>query len=278
MRPGSVAGLKALSSRCMYSVAAVVLVQPVGEARDRHVRDREQAVEHDPVPLAEVERACRARGPAGAEAGRPRPGSRPGSAPGRARRRSRRRSAERARRPTCRRRRARAGGRSRPPCSAAATHTTSHCWAARNSGRSCWPGSCWTVRLCRTIVRRPSARACRTISRKRGCSSGAPPVTSSVSHSGALASAARQASTTASGITSVRSGPASTWQWRQAWLHFLPTLIWSVVTRSARSSPPWRARYPSKRARGGVSSTRSGTAVTSTPSCPRCGPRGRARA
>ena len=61
-------------------------------------------------------------------------------------------------------------------------------------------GSLVIVRLQRSITWRPSARGRATISRKRGCNSGAPPVISSVGI--ACAPEARQASTTASGITS----------------------------------------------------------------------------
>src|SRR5262249_30349124 len=93
------------------------------------------------------------------------------------------------------------------------------------------------------------------MSRNRGWSSGAPPVTSSVAIA-ERSSSARHASTTASGITSRRSGPASTWQWRQVWLQRLPTLIWSVATRAARSgSWPARATAASKLVASGSSAS-----------------------
>ena len=64
---------------------------------------------------------------------------------------------------------------------------------------------------------------------------------------GVRASTARTASTTASGITSVRVGEASTWQWWQAWLQRLPTFTCRVVGAAARSSPPRPGRRRRKR-------------------------------
>ena len=41
---------------------------------------------------------------------------------------------------------------------------------------------------------------------------------------------------TLAGIISVRHGAASTWQWRQVWLHLRPTLIWSVRSAAQRET------------------------------------------
>ena len=41
-------------------------------------------------------------------------------------------------------------------------------------------------------------------------------------------------------MLSVRSGPASTWQWRQVWLQTFPTLIWRISSRE-RLSGHWSA-------------------------------------
>ena len=43
-------------------------------------------------------------------------------------------------------------------------------------------------------------------------------------------------------MISVRFGPASTWQWWQAWLQRLPTFTWSVRGAARRSGPSPRAR------------------------------------
>ena len=68
--------------------------------------------------------------------------------------------------------------------------------------------------VCAQAMPKDRALAVVTIRRNSGCSSGAPPVTSSVAMP-ASRRTSRQASTMSGAIVSVRSGPASTWQWRQ---------------------------------------------------------------
>ena len=90
------------------------------------------------------------------------------------------------------------------------------------------PGSNSTVRLQRSMTCLPASAAACTTSRKRGCSSGAPPVRSTV-----CAPVRRIAwstwSTVASSImASVRSGPASTWQCLQVMLQSFPRLTWKI--------------------------------------------------
>jgi hypothetical protein len=46
---------------------------------------------------------------------------------------------------------------------------------------------------------------------------------------------ARHSSAVSGVITSVRVGPASTWQCAQVWLQSFPTLIWKVSIPLARS-------------------------------------------
>src|SRR5882724_10221289 len=52
---------------------------------------------------------------------------------------------------------------------------------------------------------------------------------------------------TSSLTISVRQGPASTWQWRHAWLHLRPTLTCSVCNRPRPSTNPCAAIFSSKR-------------------------------
>ncbi len=90
------------------------------------------------------------------------------------------------------------------------------------------------VRLQRSMTCFPAAHARVTSSRQRGCSSGAPPVISTVGMA-VPSTISSTRSITASGIDSVRSGPASTWQWRQVWLHFRPTFTCRISIAVGRS-------------------------------------------
>ena len=65
---------------------------------------------------------------------------------------------------------------------------------------------------------------------------------------------ARQCSIVSRVMISVRSGPASTWQWRQVWLQSLPTLIWKISMPVGRSgqSPARRQRLVETPGRAGA--------------------------
>ncbi len=79
----------------------------------------------------------------------------------------------------------------------------------------------------------PRATHCSTKYRKCGFNSGAPPVISTVWAS-VWSNACKQASMVSRSITSRRSGPASTWQWRHVILQSLPTLIWKISNLPGR--------------------------------------------
>src|SRR5262249_30021228 len=122
--------------------------------------------------------------------------------------------------------------------------------AVRKSARSSWPGSSSTVRLHRSMTRRSSRRALRTISRKQGAISGAPPVMSSSPICGLRARTSSTRAAVGSLIPSVRLGPASTWQWWHAWLQRLPTLTCRVVIDVRRSGPTPCARRVTPKSTG----------------------------
>jgi len=101
----------------------------------------------------------------------------------------------------------------------------------RNSGRPFELGSVRAVRLVRMVTGYPwSVRRVMNV-RRWGCSSGAPPVRSTVAI-GVVGRKWRIASMTAGGMVSVRSGEAWWWQWAQCWLQRRPRLIWRVSRRS----------------------------------------------
>ena len=123
--------------------------------------------------------------------------------------------------------------------------------------RRCPPGpeASSTVRLQRSMTRRPRRRAPDTRRRKWGFSSGAPPVRSRSSTAGCAASSSSTRSAPASPRASVRFGPASTWQWWQARSQRRPTFTWSVVTAPRRRPRPASARWAAK---SGVAGTLRG--------------------
>ena len=103
------------------------------------------------------------------------------------------------------------------------------------------------VRLQRSTTCDPAPRAVSTKKRKNSLNSGAPPVTSSFSGRYSRIQSPTRRATTCPTI-SMRQGPASTWQCRQAWLHLRPTLIWSVCNRTRRNA----SRCVENGERGGV--------------------------
>src|SRR5207245_841124 len=107
---------------------------------------------------------------------------------------------------------------------------TSTCGEARNSARFAWHGSSRIVRLQRSMTCTPSSRACTTSSRKWAFSSGAPPVMSRIRIEDIPINATTSA-TVSRDISSVRCGPALTWQCTQVWLHLYPTLTCRVSRR-----------------------------------------------
>src|SRR5437773_1943813 len=123
---------------------------------------------------------------------------------------------------------------------------TSTCREARNSARSAWPGSSRIVRLQRSMTCTPSSRARTTSSRKWAFSSGAPPVMSRIRIEDMPMSATTSARVSRD-ISSVRCGPALTWQCTQVWLHRYPTLTCRVSRRRR-----WMAGKPKCRIKGSV--------------------------
>src|SRR5262245_6501782 len=84
------------------------------------------------------------------------------------------------------------------------------------------------------------------------------------------ASARMQASAVARLMSSTRSGPASTWQWAQVWLHTRPTLIWSTSIPVAPSGKsPARSRWRSKSAPSGSSTGTWSSVARCTPASAR---------
>ena len=80
-----------------------------------------------------------------------------------------------------------------------------------------------------------SSRHLRTILLNSGCSSGAPPVMSSVVTDGEFARISRHLSATSLDMASCRRGLDSTWQWLQAWLQYRP--MFNCKTSVAKRVP-----------------------------------------
>ena len=73
----------------------------------------------------------------------------------------------------------------------------------------------------------PTLLASSTNQRKSGFISGAPPVMSRVVAPLAW-SASKHKRMVSRVMISLRSGPASTWQWLHTWLHMYPTFTWKI--------------------------------------------------
>ena len=104
---------------------------------------------------------------------------------------------------------------------------------AKKSGRSWYfLFATMMVRLERTMISFTSVfRISSTNHLKLGCISGAPPVKSTVSME-LFFITFKHSSKVIWVIISFRSGPASTWQWAQTWLHIYPRLICSTAKAS----------------------------------------------
>ncbi len=160
------------------------------------------------------------------------------------------------------RRRRRRAGRRCPRCgSAGASDDLDAALGAASSGRSRSAGSEQDRQVAAVDdVLARGARPRRPGSGSCGFSSGAPPVMSTVWASGRGRSGRQDRRRPSRGPSSrrVRSGPASTWQWRQVRLQSLPTLTWKISSGAGRERErAGRGERPrSRRVREAARSTR----------------------